>query len=86
MDNNLSLSFNEQKKLHEKEREYITVLLLRDPKQVQKTFRCTSDGQILFTHYSTVKIIVEGRIIEADHQPIEILCRRCGIMYRIERE
>lgn len=47
------------------------------------TFRCIKCGNVVFQYGSNVNAIVDGSSIPEKSVPIDIMCNRCKIVYRI---
>jgi len=60
----------------------VTVILSNGESEIKKPFHCCGCGRISFEHYGAVRAIILGEMREILH-PIDVMCSRCKIIYRI---
>jgi hypothetical protein len=60
----------------------VTVLLSNTSPLVRKDMHCFNCGRIVAQYYSDVRVIIIGEMREVK-RPVDVLCSRCHIMYRI---
>jgi len=61
---------------------FVTVLLSNRSPKVKKDFHCVNCGRIVFNYFSEVRIIIIDEVREVG-RPVDILCSRCKLMYRV---
>ena len=59
-----------------------TVLLNNNKDTVLKNWHCGNCGRIVFNYFNEIKIIIVGEMREVA-RPIDIMCSRCGWIFRI---
>lgn len=61
----------------------ITVLLDNSTPHQIKHLHCSNCGRIIAQYYGEIRIIIMGETRECQ-RPVDIMCSRCKIMYRID--
>lgn len=60
----------------------VTLLLSNLSPNTKKDLHCLNCGRIVAQYYSEARVIIIGEMREVQ-RPIDVMCSRCKIMYRI---
>ena len=77
--NNLIL---EKVKLKENRR-IISVFLKKNENRMKSNFHCIGCGYIRFQYSGDVVSMFDGPAISEDRAEVDVLCKLCGLMYRV---
>ena len=62
---------------------YITVFLIPYKTGDKRNFRCVNCGKIVFQYESEVGLIIDSSETPRGKAPIDAMCHRCKLIYRI---
>jgi len=71
-------------KVHIKEdRRVISVFLKKNENRKKSNFHCIGCGYIRFQYGGDIDSIFDGAAISEDKAEIDVLCKLCGLLYRV---